>query len=131
MIKVTRRALTATLLLGSTVLAPMLAPGAAAAQAREVNVLLFSMPSTRGLAGLADDFEAETGIKANIDVVGQDVFESRITLSFTGGARDIDVVHTPVIQVQRWVEAGWLEPMTAQIDGLDDKDDILTGPLEA
>ncbi|MBN8188047.1 sugar ABC transporter substrate-binding protein [Salipiger thiooxidans] len=131
MIKVTRRALTATLLLGSTALAPMLAPGAAAAQAREVNVLLFSMPSTRGLAALADDFEADTGIKANIDVVGQDVFESRITLSFTGGARDIDVVHTPVIQVQRWVEAGWLEPMTAQIDGLDDKDDILSGPLEA
>ena len=54
MIKVTRRALTATLLLGSTALAPMLAPGTAAAQEREVNVLLFSMPSTRGLAALAE-----------------------------------------------------------------------------
>lgn len=78
-----------------------------------------------------DDFEAKTGIKANIDVVGQDVFESRITLSFTGGAKDIDVVHTPVIQAQRWVEAGWLEPMTDKIDGMEDKDDILSGPLEA
>ncbi|PZX11258.1 multiple sugar transport system substrate-binding protein/sorbitol/mannitol transport system substrate-binding protein [Palleronia aestuarii] len=127
MIKTTHGALSAMLLLGSTALAPI----AANAQDREVNVLLFSMPSTRGLAALADDFEAETGITANIDVVGQDVFESRITLSFTGGARDIDVVHTPVIQVQRWVEAGWLEPVTDTVEGLEDKDDILSGPLEA
>ena len=38
----------------------------------EINVVLFGMPFTNGLQKLADDFEAETGIKANIDVVGQD-----------------------------------------------------------
>lgn len=127
MFKTTRRTLLAAALLGSTSVLAL----PAMAQDREVNVLLFSMPSTRGLPALADDFEVKTGIKANIDVVGQDVFESRITLSFTGGARDIDVVHTPVIQVQRWVEAGWLEPLTDQVNALEDKDDILAGPLEA
>lgn len=81
---------------------------AAMAETDEINVVMFGMPYTNGLAKLADDFEAKTGIKANIDVVGQDVFESRITLSFTGGTGDIDVVHTPVIQVQKWIQAGWL-----------------------
>ena len=60
------------------------AVGVTTAQAQdEVNVLMFGMPYTNGLQALAEDFEAETGIKANIDVIGQDVFENRITLSFT------------------------------------------------
>lgn len=97
----------------------------------EINVVLFGMPYTNGLQKLAGDFEAETGIKANIDVVGQDVFENRITLSFTGGSGDIDVVHTPVIQVQRWVAADWLKPLTAEVDAMPGKADILAGPLDA
>ncbi len=98
--------------------------------ADEINVLMFGMPFTNGLRDLADDFEAETGIKANIDVVGQDVFESRIALSFTGGTGDIDVVHTPVIQVQRWIQAGWLQPLTDQVSE-ETTSDILAGPLGA
>ncbi|MFK7994815.1 MAG: sugar ABC transporter substrate-binding protein [Granulosicoccus sp.] len=96
----------------------------------EINVLMFGMPFTNGLRELADDFEAETGIKANIDVVGQDVFESRISLSFTGGTGDIDVVHTPVIQVQRWIQAGWLQPITDMVSE-ETTSDILAGPLGA
>ena len=108
------------------------APSAPAiAQSDEVNVILFGMPYTRGLQAIADDFEAETGIKANIDVIGQDVFENRITLSFTGATGDIDVVHTPVIQVQRWVAADWLRPITEEVDAMPGKNDILAGPLEA
>jgi len=76
------------------------------ALADDLNVVLFSMPYTQGLAELGADFEAKTGHTVNIEVVGQDVFESRITLSFTGKTGDLDVVHTPVIQVQRWIEAG-------------------------
>ncbi len=99
--------------------------------AEEINVVLFSMSYTQGLAKLADDFEAKTGIKANIEVVGQDVFENRITLTFTGKTDDLDVVHTPVIQLQRWVAADWLQPMTKSVEGMDTKDDILAGPLDA
>lgn len=101
------------------------------ASAQELNVVLFSMPYTRGLAKLEADFEAKTGMSVNIDVIGQDVFENRITLSFTGKTGDLDVVHTPVIQVQRWIEAGWLQPITAAVEAMDSKDDILAGPLDA
>ena len=101
-----------------------------AAQAEEINVVMFGMPYTNGLKELAGDFEAETGIKANIDVIGQDVFENRITLSFTGKTGDIDVVHTPVIQVQRWIQAGWLKPMTDLVSE-ETTSDILAGPLGA
>jgi len=97
----------------------------------EINVVLFGMPYTNGLQKLAGDFEEETGIKANIDVIGQDVFENRITLSFTGGSGDIDVVHTPVIQVQRWVAGDWLKPITKEVEAMPGKDDILAGPLDA
>ena len=99
--------LLATALLATLALGTQSAP--AIAQSDEINVVLFGMPYTRGLQALADDFEADTGIKANINVVGQDVFENRITLSFTGATGDIDVVHTPVIQVQRWVAARLVE----------------------
>lgn len=102
-----------------------------AAPSKEVRVVLFSMPYTRGLATLQKDFEAATGFTAKIDVVGQDVFESRINLSFAGKTGDVDVVHAPVIQIQRWVKAGWLRPMTAKINGMKDKADLLSGPLDA
>ncbi len=97
----------------------------------EINVVMFGMPYTKGLQAIAGDFEKETGIKANIDVIGQDVFENRITLSFTGKSGDIDVVHTPVIQVQRWVAADWLKPITAEVDAMAVKSDIMAGPLDA
>ena len=118
-----------TALVASFALSAPFAP--TAAQAEEINVVMFGMPYTNGLQKLAGDFEAETGIKANIDVIGQDVFENRITLSFTGGSGDIDVVHTPVIQVQRWVAANWLKPITAEVDAIPFKDDIMAGPLDA
>lgn len=107
------------------------APTLAMAADEEINVVLFGMPYTNGLQKLAGDFEAETGIKANIDVIGQDVFENRITLSFTGATGDIDVVHTPVIQVQRWVAANWLKPITTEVDAMAVKADIMAGPLDA
>ena len=121
--------LLATALVGSFALATPITP--TAAQAQEIDVVLFGMPYTRGLQKLASEFEAETGIKANIEVVGQDVFENRITLSFTGGTGDIDVVHTPVIQAQRWVSADWLKPITSELEGMAVKDDIMAGPLDA
>ena len=58
------------------------------------------------------------------------MFENRITLSFTGGTGDIDVVHTPVIQVQRWIQAGWLQPVTDLVSD-EVTSDILAGPLGA
>ena len=113
-------------------LAAALATGTPAFAAdEEINVVMFGMPYTKGLQKLAGDFEEATGIKANIDVIGQEVFENRITLSFTGGSGDIDVVHTPVIQVQRWVAADWLKPITAEVDAMAVKSDIMAGPLDA
>nr|WP_306267302.1 sugar ABC transporter substrate-binding protein [Pararhizobium sp. IMCC3301] len=110
--------------------AALAAPTQLRAQTTEINVMLFGHPYTNGLKNIAGDFEAETGIRANVDVVGQDVFESRINLSFTGGSSDIDVVHTPAIQMQKWIAAGWLAPMTDYLPEMAGKDDILAGPLD-
>ena len=122
---------TLTTLLSSTLLVAAASTTTLVQAEGEINVVLFGMPYTNGLQAMADDFEAQTGIKANIDVIGQDVFENRISLSFTGKTGDIDVVHTPVIQVQRWVAADWLKPITAEVDATEGKDDFLAGPLDA
>lgn len=119
-----RKAVLVAGLAGLTVLA-------APASADELNVVMFSMPYTRALADMGADFEAATGHTVNMEVIGQDVFESRITLSFTGGSGDIDVVHTPVIQLQRWVAANWLRPVTTEIAAMDTREDILAGPLDS
>ncbi len=126
----TRRTFLSAMIAGALGLTATALPSVAAAQ-DTVKVVLFSMPYTNGLKELEADFEKETGIKADIEVIGQNVFENRVTLSFTGKTGDVDVVHTPVIQVQRWVKAGWLRPMTEDIDKMTTKDDILKGPLDA
>lgn len=93
--------------------------GSAWAQEEEISVLMFSLPVTRGIAELTDQFEEETGIKVNVEVVGQNVFENQVMLAFTGRTGDLDVVHVPAIQLQRWVAAGWLTPMTDKVNGSD------------
>jgi ABC-type glycerol-3-phosphate transport system substrate-binding protein len=125
--KLTRRTTLQGLIATTSLLAT---PALLRAQTSEINVALFGHPFNNGLQKLAADFEAQTGIRANIDVVGQDVFESRINLSFTGGTGDIDVVHTPAIQFQKWIAAGWLLPVTNYLGEMAGKDDILAGPLD-
>ncbi|MGV0819502.1 ABC transporter substrate-binding protein [Martelella sp. AMO21009] len=99
------------------------------AQDEEINVMMFSLPVTRGIADLADEFEKETGIKVNVEVVGQSVFENQVMLAFTGRTGDLDVVHVPAIQLQRWVAAGWLTPMDDQIAQMEDVDGFFPSAL--
>ena len=96
----------------------------------EINVLMFSLPYSRGLSKLTDQFEKETGIKVNLEIVGQDVFENQTTLSFTGRTGDIDVVHVPAIQLQRWVAAGWLDPIDDQVRGMKDAEGFYKSTLD-
>ena len=100
-------------------------------QVKHLRIALFTSQYTRGLAELEDDFEAKTGFTADIRVVGQVIFENRVILSFVGKTGDMDVVHAPLIQLPRWVQAGWLQPMTEQVNAMPDKADFFSGALEA
>ncbi len=99
------------------------------AQDQEIDVMMFSLPVTRGIAELTDQFEQETGIKVNVQVVGQSVFENQVMLAFTGGAGDLDVVHVPAIQLQRWVAADWLRSISGQVDNMDTADGFFPSAL--
>ncbi len=74
----------------------------------EINVLLMDNPYTQELKALAGEFEQETGIVANVEVVGQEVNEKRTQLEFTGKTGDIDVVYMPSIVMEKWVKADWV-----------------------
>ena len=101
----------------------------AVSQEEEIDVMMFSLPVTRGIAELTDQFEEETGIAVNVEVVGQNVFENQVMLAFTGRTGDLDVVHVPAIQLQRWVAADWLAPITEQVSAMDDADGFFTSAL--
>ncbi len=108
-----------------------------AAAAKELNVVLFSMPYSRALAKMEGDFEKKTGIAVNIQVMGQDLFERSHYRSTFGNdvdsnqSNEVDVIHTPIIQLQKWIKAGYLKPITEQVNQLESKGDILKGPLNS
>ncbi|WP_153010562.1 sugar ABC transporter substrate-binding protein [Falsirhodobacter sp. alg1] len=126
--KLTRRGTLSGMAATAAVLA---APMRVRAATGEINVMLFAQPYTQGLRNIAADFEKETGIRANVDVVGQDVFESRINLTFTGGTGEVDVVHVPAIQAQKWREASWIRPVDDYLDALTSRSDLLKGPMDS
>lgn len=94
-----------------------------------LNVTLFTMPYTRALAELEEDFEAQTGMTVDIRVVGQGIYENRIILSFLGKTGDLDVVHAPLVQLPRWVKAGWMRPFAEDEMATLGKADFFPGPL--
>ncbi len=99
--------------------------------AKELNILMFSMSYTRALAELESDFENKTGIKANINIIEQNMFERSMASSFNNGNQAIDVVHVPAIQLQKWINAGWLQPVSDKLEAMPTKGDLLSGPLDS
>lgn len=99
---------------------------------RPLRVFLGTAPYEEGLLTLLGEFEADTGIDVEMEIVGQEVFEQRTTLAFTGGTNEFDVVGVPAIQLQRWVQAGWIQPMTDLVETNDTElelDDFLDAAL--
>lgn len=89
---------------------------------KTVKVLLTDNPYTQELKNLSDDFEKETGLKADIEVVGQEVSEKRTQITFTGKTDDLDVVYMPAIFMEKWVKADWIAPLDEFIEESNDLD---------
>lgn len=98
-----------------------------------LNVVLFDNVNNRGIESLTHEFEEKSGIKVNINVLGQDVAEKRMQLDFIGKTGDLDVAYMSFVMMQSWVKAGWVYPLDEFIAASPDIafDDFAKAPIES
>lgn len=98
-----------------------------------LNVVLFDNVNNQGISKLAHEFEEQSGIKVNINILGQDVAEKRMQLDFIGKTGDLDVAYMSFIMMQSWVKAGWVHPLDELINASPDIeiDDFAKAPIES
>lgn len=108
---------------------------AAAAPARpfagqSINVSLFDTAYPRGLAKLIPQFEDQTGIKVQYELLGFTVYLQRADLELSSAAGAVDVMALVFAQSGRWIGANWAENLTPLINrSAFDLQDFLPGPL--
>lgn len=102
-------------------------------EGKTINVVLYDNLFSRGIEPLVPQFEEETGIKVNLNILGQDVALKRMELDFIGKTGDLDVAYMSFIMMQKWVKAGWVEPLDEYANADEDlnKDDFATAPIES
>lgn len=65
-------------------------------------------PWTEALTPLLPDFEAQTGIKVNLETYGEDQLNQKLTTEFTAGSSDIDVfMQRPLQEARLMAQNGW------------------------
>lgn len=98
-----------------------------------INVVLYDNLYSRGLEPLVPQFEEESGINVNLNILGQDVALKRMELDFVGKTGDLDVAYMSFIMMQKWVKAGWIEPLDAYAnqDEALQLDDFAKAPIES
>ncbi|WP_159887737.1 ABC transporter substrate-binding protein [Paenibacillus puerhi] len=98
-----------------------------------LNVVLVDNVNNRGISELAPEFEKATGIKVNVNVLGQDVAEKRMQLDFIGKTGDLDVAYMSFTLMQKWVKAGWVHPLDDFVKASPDVniDDFAKAPIDS
>lgn len=109
------------------------ASGGGQASGAALNVVLVDNVNNRGISELAPEFEKATGIKVNVNVLGQDVAEKRMQLDFIGKTGNLDVAYMSFILMQSWVKAGWVHPLDEFVKASPDVniDDFAKAPIES
>lgn len=78
---------------------------------KQIKVVLYDNLPSRGLSELVPEFEEQTGIDVELNLLGQDVALKRMQLDFIGKTGDLDVAYMSFIMMQNWVKAGWIHPL--------------------
>jgi multiple sugar transport system substrate-binding protein len=65
-------------------------------------------PWTEAVKPLLKDFEAQTGIKVNLESYGEDQLTQKLTTEFTAGSSDVDVfMQRPLQEARQYVQNKW------------------------
>ena len=91
--------------LGAKLAAPALA------QQQSVRILTVGDPFYFSLEPLLGDFEAETGIKAEMESLAYDAMQARLVSSFVSKTSDADVVTVDQMWTGQYIDNGWIMPL--------------------
>lgn len=77
-----------------------------------LNIIFANNPWVRAIQPLFDDFEEQTGVQVNAQVLGQDQARQRQLITLQSKSSDLDVFMTlPSNEGRSFVEAGYYEPL--------------------
>lgn len=100
-----------------------MAPVAARAQdAGTVRVLAVEDPFFFSLQAVLPDFEAETGIRVELESLSYDALQARLVSSFVANTSDADVVTVDQMWLGQYLDNGWITPLDDFIAGDADLD---------
>ncbi|MBX5451907.1 MAG: sugar ABC transporter substrate-binding protein [Thermogemmatispora sp.] len=81
----------------------------------QITVFADANPQGEGLAPLVPQFEKETGIKVNYQVISETEITNKASVALAAGDGSLDVTWGGVSQLPRWETAGWIEPLDSYL----------------
>ncbi len=86
-------------------------------EGEEIRFLANKHPWTDAIEEYLPQFEEETGIKVNLEVLPEDQFRQKVLVELTTGAGTVDVfMSMPPQEGLKFHSAGWYEPLQGYID---------------
>lgn len=102
--------------------------GGAAGENEEVNLLLIETDASKELRDtFIPQFEDETGISVNVDLVPESGMDAKLSLSLGSGSKQYDVVQAGAKNLSTLVVSEWIQPLDDYIDSDATSDEYLEG----
>jgi ABC-type glycerol-3-phosphate transport system substrate-binding protein len=99
-----------------------------------INIMMEGVPDTEFVQALLPQFEEQTGIKVNIEVLNYALMHEKLVPQLTAGdgAGSYDVIVVDNYWVGEFINAGWLEELDSQIEASEtiDLEDYLPSMVE-
>ncbi|ACL69095.1 ABC transporter substrate-binding protein [Halothermothrix orenii] len=88
-----------------------------------IKLLLNKHPYTDGVLKELDKFEKMTGINVEYDILPEEQYFNKVTVTLSSGSSEYDIFMTGAYQVWQYAPPGWMEPLDKYIE-----DNSLTSP---
>lgn len=85
------------------------------AQAQTINILMESVPDTRFVEELLPQFETETGIEVELEIVNYAEMHTKLVPQLVSSSGSYDVIVVDFYWVGEFAKAGWLQPLDERI----------------
>lgn len=82
----------------------------------ELNVMLIEHPFVGSLKPLLPDFEQQTGIKVNLEVLNEQQGFDKLQADLSSGAGNYDVFMTDPLHNWQYAAANWVEPLDGYLE---------------
>ncbi len=108
-----------TITIVTTLLIVLLVSGAGAQkpfEGKEINVLLLRIDNFTYLLDIVEDFEEETGITVNIDILPEKTIMTKVKMLLASGSDEYDVISLGNRDIPQFVKGNWLVPLSGYLN---------------